>query len=354
MDEKEPEWIRTMRLQSAKGPTLDKEQSQKRFKKPKFQSVANLNDRISNLVNLLAEDNEQENFNFGRFENFGQKLIAPKIIYCSRTHSQLNQVIDELKKTKFFTDTKIDTVLNFATSTASRNYLCINKTIRNNTGLVINDACNDLITSVDGCPYFNKHKDSAFSDHLKSMASKKILDIEDILKSGSSAQCCPYFSSRYLVPSASLVLSPYNTILDKQAREAYGIDLSNNILIFDEAHNIVDFVKQMNSVQIRSSTENLKLVAECIDSYLHKYGKRLRGSNVSALSQLKIFFDKISNFSKDAPDGSYSVNDFIYRAQIDSFNFCRLLKYVEETKLFTKVYYEKIIQKYLFPLIFQT
>lgn len=347
----EPDWIRSKRQESVNIIDVYPEPRLQKHKRSKLNALVNIDDRISSLVNLLDDDSleDQSNIYSLRSQNFGQKLATPKIIYCSRTHSQLNQVADELRKTNFFKDPTNEKILNLATSTASRNSLCINKDIRTNyrSSSAINEACNDLTTTENGCPYYNRQKDPAFKEHLDLLMSRKILDVEDLFKAGTDSQCCPYFSSRYLVQPASLIITPYNTVLDKTAREAYEIDLSDNIIIFDEAHNILDFVKQMNSVQIQRPAEYFNQIVNCIDDYTQKYEKRLRGSNASALAQLRIFFAKISKFSKESPVGTYSANDFIYLSQIDSFNFSRLIKHSEETKLFTKVtneiiYYDTI------------
>lgn len=285
-----------------------------------------------------SDDEDTGSFDF-RSHDFGQNLVTPKIIFCSRTHSQLSQVVSELRKTAFF---KIgDSILNLATSTASRKNMCINKGIRDEFGpsSTINEACNDLISTEDGCPYYNQKKDSAFKDHLEILKSRNVLDIEDILQSGIISQCCPYYSSRFLVKPASFLATPYNAIFDKATREAYGIDLSENIVIFDEAHNIIDFIKQSKAVLIKSPASFFDKIVNCINEYLTKYGKRLRGSNASALSQLKMFFSHLLEFSKKEKYGSFSVNDFVYLAQIDSLNFSKLWNHVEETKLFTKVKY---------------
>ena len=340
----EPEWLRKVRQVNSNrsvgsGEMLTPTLVTNKFKKTKIAKISTIDERISKLVNLLGneDDDEEEDFLNLRHQNFGQKSVNPKIFYCSRTHSQLVQVISELKKTSFFTTA---TILELATSTASRDNLCINKSVKNefvSSAAAINEACHDLLATENACPFYNRKKDAAFKEHLDILRSRKVLDIEDILKSGTSSQCCPYFSSRHLVPPASFVATPYNAILDKATREAYGIELSGSVVIFDEAHNIIDFIKQMNSLTIKAPKALFDRIIFCIQEYLSKYGKRLSGANSSALSQLRIFFIKIAEFLKLGVIGSFTVNDFAYRAQIDSFNFSRLLLHIEETKLFTRV-----------------
>ena len=43
---------------------------------------------------------------------------------------------------------------------------------------------------------------------------------------------------------------PYNTLLHTPTREAVGIKLKDNIVIIDEAHNLMDTISSIYSVQI--------------------------------------------------------------------------------------------------------
>ena len=50
-----------------------------------------------------------------------------------------------------------------------------------------------------------------------------------------------------------VVVLPYNTLLHKHTREACGIKLKDNIVIVDEAHNLVDTISNVYSVEITAS-----------------------------------------------------------------------------------------------------
>ena len=49
---------------------------------------------------------------------------------------------------------------------------------------------------------------------------------------------------------AQLVVLPYNILLHKSTREACGIKLDGNVVIIDEAHNLIDTISSVHSVEI--------------------------------------------------------------------------------------------------------
>ena len=53
-----------------------------------------------------------------------------------------------------------------------------------------------------------------------------------------------------LVFFRQLVVLPYNILLHKSTREACGIKLDGNIVIIDEAHNLIDTISSVHSVEI--------------------------------------------------------------------------------------------------------
>lgn len=130
-------------------------------------------------------------------------------------------------------------------------------------------------SSSSTCPYYKAQRKI---EDLSEVILGKVQDIEDIVSAGRELEGCPYYAVRYEVvytickliqfcnhfwdfspvtffrralPSAQLIVLPYQTLLYGPAREASGIDLKDAIVIVDEAHNLVDTLSNIHSVQVR-------------------------------------------------------------------------------------------------------
>ena len=71
-----------------------------------------------------------------------------------------------------------------------------------------------------------------------------------MVKAGHKAKCCPYFLSRELKQNADITFMPYNYLLDPKTRRAQGIELQNNIILLDEAHNVEKTCEEAASMQV--------------------------------------------------------------------------------------------------------
>lgn len=123
----------------------------------------------------------------------------------------------------------------------------------------------DLKRSKGGtsCPFMPGNQPLLMAEILTS-----IHDIEDTVKISKELKTCPYYSTRKSVEDGQLILVPYNSILHKSTRTGLGINLKNNILIVDEAHNLLDAIERMYSVTITG-----KNVLHCFNQ-LSQYQKR--------------------------------------------------------------------------------
>ncbi|XP_077109119.1 regulator of telomere elongation helicase 1 isoform X3 [Ranitomeya variabilis] len=166
---------------------------------------------------------------WGSGESGGQSSAyysdIPKIIYASRTHSQLAQVISELKQTKYRPKVSV---------LGSREQLCIHPDVKKQENNHVKvHMCRSKV-STRSCHYYNNVEEKSTERDL----TTPILDIEDLVKSGTKHRACPYYLSRNLKQQADIIFMPYNYLLDSKSRKAHNIDLKGTVVIFDEAHNV--------------------------------------------------------------------------------------------------------------------
>ena len=58
---------------------------------------------------------------------------------------------------------------------------------------------------------------------------------------------CAYYGTRKAVAQAELICMPYTTLLHKQTRESMNIPLEDNIVLIDEAHNLIEAVNAVHT-----------------------------------------------------------------------------------------------------------
>lgn len=193
--------------------------------------------------------------------------INPKVIYTSRTHSQILQGnflnmfdcfhrIDHVKLFKIlcFISTAMNeqkrTEYNYinAAVLASRNQLCVNPELKMKSNSDKSYNCKSLVKK-EACTYYT-NVDSA----LKEPEMKQtIIDIEDLDRIGKKFDCCPYFVSKEVLQKAQVIYMPYNYLIDPKIRRGVKIDFSDSIVIIDEAHNINSVCEQCASTAITST-----------------------------------------------------------------------------------------------------
>lgn len=175
---------------------------------------------------------EREKFKTGKIE-----VELPKIIYCSRTHSQLAQVQKELANTAF----EPRTVL-----IASRDHLCVNQSINMNKGFALNAACRNAQKGLNPCIFY-KNRDKG-----KTQMPWKAMDIEELHKIAQREQYCPYFANKDRASAADLIFMPYNYLIDEKIQENFEIEYANSIIIFDEAHNVASTAEDVSSFELKA------------------------------------------------------------------------------------------------------
>ena len=150
-----------------------------------------------------------------------------KIYFCSRTHSQLTQFVQEIRRVDFppaswaaKMDTPpcngVDRQVVKHVSLGSRKNLCINpKVNRLSSAAAVNERCLELqqhdTPTEHRCLFIPNHENESLVNNFRDHAIAKIRDIEDLGALGEKIGICPYYASRATIQPAEVERST-NTI----------------------------------------------------------------------------------------------------------------------------------------------
>uniref|UniRef100_A0AAR2LTC6 ATP-dependent DNA helicase DDX11 n=1 Tax=Pygocentrus nattereri TaxID=42514 RepID=A0AAR2LTC6_PYGNA len=268
-----------------------------------------------------------------------------KIYYCSRTHSQLAQFVHEVQKSPYGSTVSL-------VNLGSRQNMCVNPDVARLGSLqLINDRCMELQK--------NKHEPKrrrgvakatcAFSGYEKLMAMRdevlvKVRDIEQLLQHGRETHTCPYYSTRMAIPAAEVVVLPYQSLLHAATRKASGIKLKDQIVIIDEAHNLADTLTALHSAEVNGA--QLCRAHSQLSQYCDRYRSRLKAKNLMYIKQILFVLEGLVrtlggqlSWPCFAPATTelLTINDFLFRAQIDNINLFKVQKYFEKSMISRKL-----------------
>ena len=147
-----------------------------------------------------------------------------KIFYCSRTHSQISQFVNDLRRVKLPTSLPpsingmIDVERGIEDETleqlkhislASRKSLCIYpKVAKLSSTTAINERCLEIQASKDcKCPFLPTKETEALVNDFRDHALARVRDIEDLVTIGKKLEICPYYASRPAVQRSEVILA---------------------------------------------------------------------------------------------------------------------------------------------------
>ncbi|KAG9331200.1 hypothetical protein JZ751_019914 [Albula glossodonta] len=226
----------------------------------------------------------------------------PKIIYASRTHSQLTQVISELKNTSYRPKVCV---------LGSREQMCINpEVMRQESNHIKVHMCRAKV-STRSCVFYNNVEEKSSDKDI----ANSILDIEDLVKYGNKERVCPYYLSRSIKQQADIIFMPYNYLLDPKSRRAHNIELKGAVVIFDEAHNVERMCEESTSFDL--TPYDLASSIDVVDKLLLEQARDTeRGEvtadfNVESLnSELKLDITTIAKLKQILLDLEAAIDSF--------------------------------------------
>ena len=146
-----------------------------------------------------------------------------KIFFCSRTHSQLTQFVNELRRVRIpeilgFQDVKERSAGNVQQESTirhlplgSRRNLCINPSIANaGSTTAINERCLDMqqssTTQEKKCSFLPTKQNEVLVNEFRDHTLARIRDIEDLGALGKKIGICPYYASRASIKPSEVLL----------------------------------------------------------------------------------------------------------------------------------------------------
>ena len=147
------------------------------------------------------------------------------IIYATRTHEQVRQVLQEIstindKNSKRYT----------AVNLASRQHLCLNLECQK---LPVNDAqelCSILRESEE-CPWASRME-------TPPRGLQPVMTLKTLMSAGRKHKLCPYYLARAVSRESRVIVVPYPYVFNIKVRTGVGLELQDRTLILDEGHNL--------------------------------------------------------------------------------------------------------------------
>lgn len=174
--------------------------------------------------------------------------VIRKLVYCSRTVPEIEKVVAELKNLMEYYEKNTNVQANITGLVlSSRKNMCIHPEVsKEREGKTVDGKCYGLTASyvrehhqmddtVPVCQYYEGFD----IEGRESFLPVGIYNLDDLKQYGRDRNWCPYFTARYAINNADVIVYSYHYLLDPKIAEVVSKQLSRQVVVvFDEAHNI--------------------------------------------------------------------------------------------------------------------
>jgi chromosome transmission fidelity protein 1 len=302
--------------------------------------------------------------------------VAPRlrIVFATRTHTQLAQFIEEMRKTRYGAralslSASSATVNGMASSDGnlplsvvtfgSRKVMCVNNSVRDlPTSMAVADRCRELIKAPGPGSSFHKrgrngggsrgcpHKNEMAERTLRDASIVHMHDVEELSAAGLRIGGCPYFSARASLSSGAIdvVGVPYTAILHQATRESLGLTIDDRtVVVFDEAHNIVSTVSDIHASVVTKFA--LEASRSALAVYRSRYVNRLAPQSLFFIDQIMAVIDGLLGIMPSDSKASNRVSkakvvspsSLVFDAKIDHLNIFALSSFIRDSRLCQKL-----------------
>lgn len=185
-----------------------------------------------------------------------------RIIYLTRTNSQQDQVITEIRALASFYPDEL-----LGISIQGRGNMCsmteVNSEFEDASSEEIGLLCRaykkaalEVEKCTDPkvcCPFIKPTREADFKK-IKAWFSEVLPSAEEAVSQIKDMGLCPYEVMKRIMPEARVVAAPYIYILDPSIRDAFlnwmHADVRSVVIVFDEAHNLPDYTRELASGEL--------------------------------------------------------------------------------------------------------
>ncbi|SCU87354.1 LAFA_0E06238g1_1 [Lachancea sp. 'fantastica'] len=173
-----------------------------------------------------------------------------KIIYCSRTMSEIEKALVELESLMDYRAKELGHKEHFrGLGLTSRKNLCLHPKVRKERkGTVVDEKCRrmtngqnkrileeDPEANVELCDFH----ENLYNMEPENYVPEGVFSFEKLIKYCEERTMCPYFTVRRMISMCDIMIYSYHYLLDPKISERVSREVSKDaIVIFDEAHNI--------------------------------------------------------------------------------------------------------------------
>lgn len=193
-----------------------------------------------------------------------------KIIYCSRTMSEIEKALAELRHLMKYRAKVLGKVEEFrGLGLTSRKNLCLHPTVRKERkGAVVDEKCRSLTNGIakskllagDTTAQLCEYHENLYNLEPHNLIPPGVYTFEDLIDYCEEHKTCPYFTVRRMMPFCNIIIYSYHYLLDPKIADRVSKELSkDSIVIFDEAHNIDNVCIESLSVDL--TNDSLKRAA---------------------------------------------------------------------------------------------
>ncbi|CUM63243.1 uncharacterized protein PRCAT00000814001 [Priceomyces carsonii] len=192
-----------------------------------------------------------------------------KIVYCSRTMSEIEKALIELHKLMEYRTDELGYVEDFrGLGLTSRKNLCLNPLIsKERKGVVVDEKCRRITNGqlkekiekgqVEPTPENSlcSFHEELYNYEQHNLIPEGVYSFDALVKYCKSKGTCPYFTVRRMIPFCNIIIYSYHYLLDPKIAERVSRELSkDSIVIFDEAHNIDNVCIESLSLDLTDDT----------------------------------------------------------------------------------------------------